>query len=298
MYAFKVSGVAGNYDTVADFNIYEYANSLPDEVETIKHVDDFKEYSAQYFTPSTLKQGLVRNRSNIQDVQAIIFDLDLVVDANIFLEDFFKLYTETTKLNVFAWQTPSSFGPGKHIGGWRIFLPLGRPIMPELLPQAVDELVILFAKTGFNLLNYGLDIGTAKTVGRLNGLPLKKTGVFGPLEEEKDRFNYIIKSKYQPKSPYRKSNMNSNGSGWSGLDEPSADNLSEFIIGYTNKNRITWNKGERDNNLVKVIGAIKTAFPTSDPDEIYDGFEQAGITTYLDNPEKDIGVKLKRLLRG
>jgi hypothetical protein len=294
-YAFKKSGLHGEFDLVDDFDICEYVASLPSKREPINDVDDFKEFSAQYFTPSNLKSGLSRDRSNIKDIQAIVIDLDKITDWKEFLTNFYVLYHNTTKMNVYAWQTPSTFGKGKHIGGGRIYVPLAEPIIPELLPQAVDELVVAFAKSGFNLLDYGADLVASKTISRLMGLPLQQEWTLGPFGD-KDRFNYRVKSVYTPTS--FKSNFKSASDGWSGVDIPTEIDIEAFIQAYTTKNHITWNHGERDDNLMKVIGAIATAFSQVNNDDVYKAFEGVGITSCLDHPERDIGTKTKRLLRG
>ncbi|MCM0601490.1 hypothetical protein, partial [Periweissella ghanensis] len=80
-------------------------------------------------------------------------------------------------------------------------------------------------------------------------------------------------------------------------DEPTVENMTNFINNYTEKHDITFNVGERDNSLTRVFGALKKAFSNIDSDDLLDAFYEAGVAQTLDNPEKDIANKAKRLLK-
>lgn len=289
MYAFKKSGVEGDYDVIDELDLIEYAESLPQLHEPIDDLDGFKHYSAQYFTPSDLKEGLTRRASNIKNIQGIIFDLDRVVNWNELMMSFYKLLT-VSKIEMYLWQTPSALSDGGHSNGSRIYVPLDESIQPQLLTKAVDELVITFAQAGLNLLEYGVDLTASKTVGRLMGLPLQKKNTIVPWDME-ERFRYRIKAKYEP-SEF----VSTMDDGFSSLNEPTVENLSSFIAGYVEKHQIGFAKGERDNNLTKVYGALNRAFNNINPDDLLAAFYEAGIAQTLDHPDRDIGNKSKRLL--
>lgn len=289
MYAFKKSGVEGDYDVIDELDLIEYAESLPQLHEPIDDLDGFKHYSAQYFTPSDLKEGLTRRASNIKNIQGIIFDLDRVVDWNELMTSFYKLLT-VSKIEMYLWQTPSALAAGGHSNGSRIYVPLAEAIQPQLLTKAVNELVITFAQAGLNLLEYGVDLTASKTVGRLMGLPLQKKNTVVPWDMT-ERFRYRIKAKYEP-SEF----VSTMDDGFSSLNEPTVENLSSFIAGYVEKHQIGFAKGERDNNLTKVYGALNRAFNDINPDDLLAAFYEAGIAQTLDHPDRDIGNKSKRLL--
>lgn len=292
--AFKKSGVMGSYDVVDDFDVILYANSLPYRHEPVENTDDFKTYQAQYFTPSALNDGLTRSRENIRDIEGILFDLDEVPDFLILRDLFYKMLIKS-KVEAYLWKTPSSVFGGKHTNAVRLYIPLCEPITPKLLPQAVDELVVVLKSVGIDVEKYGADIVASKTIGRLMGLPIQQEGTIVPWDLEK-RFKYKIKANYVEEefkpllTPINQSEF------ISALNDE--NDLVGFIVNYTKKHSITWFKGERDDNLTKVIGAIKKAFPMAKSDEVYDAFYEAGIAAQLDNPEKDIMNKTKRLLRG
>ena len=289
MYAFKKSGVEGDYDVIDELDLIEYAESLPQLHEPIDDLDGFKHYSAQYFTPSDLKEGLTRRASNIKNIQGIIFDLDRVVDWNELMMSFYQLLT-VSRIEMYLWQTPSALSDGGHSNGSRIYVPLDESIQPQLLTKAVDELVITFAQAGLNLLEYGVDLTASKTVGRLMGLPLQKKNTIVPWDME-ERFRYHVKAKYEP-SEF----VSTMDDGFSSLNEPTVENLSSFIAGYVEKHQIGFAKGERDNNLTKVYGALNRAFNNINPDDLLAAFYEAGIAQTLDHPDRDIGNKSKRLL--
>ena len=289
MYAFKKSGVEGDYDVIDELDLIEYAESLPQLHDPIDDLDGFKHYSAQYFTPSDLKEGLTRRASNIKNIQGIIFDLDRVVDWKELMMSFYKLLT-VSKIEMYLWQTPSALSTGGHSNGSRIYVPLAEAIQPQLLTKAVDELVITFAQAGLNLLEYGVDLTASKTVGRLMGLPLQKKNTIVPWDIE-ERFRYRIKAKYEP-SEF----VSTMDDGFSSLNEPTVENLSSFIAGYVEKHQIGFAKGERDNNLTKVYGALNRAFNNINPDDLLAAFYEAGIAQTLDHPDRDISNKSKRLL--
>ena len=289
MYAFKKSGVEGDYDVIDELDLIEYAESLPQLHEPIDDLDGFKHYSAQYFTPSDLKDGLTRRASNIKNIQGIIFDLDRVVDWNELMMSFYQLLT-VSRIEMYLWQTPSALSDGGHSNGSRIYVPLAEAIQPQLLTKAVDELVITFAQAGLNLLEYGVDLTASKTVGRLMGLPLQKKNTIVPWDME-ERFRYHVKAKYEP-SEF----VSTMDDGFSSLNEPTVENLSSFITGYVEKHQIGFAKGERDNNLTKVYGALNRAFNNINPDDLLAAFYEAGIAQTLDHPDRDISNKSKRLL--
>lgn len=197
MYAFKTSGNRGQYDVIDEFDVIEFYNSLPLHHDPIPDLQQFKDFQAWYFTPSNLKIGTTRSKDNIKDVQAIVFDLDDVPDWNEYLGDVLKM--ATTGVEFATWQTPSSIGHGKHKGGMRLYFPLAVPIMPELLSQAVDELVVELAKIGFNLLNYGADLPSSRTIGRLMGLPLQRYMTF--INSSDQTWKYQVTSQYEPPKP-------------------------------------------------------------------------------------------------
>jgi hypothetical protein len=199
LYAFKTAGNRGQYDLVDEFDIETYFNSLPLHHDPINDVQQFKDFHAWYLTPSNLKNGLARNKDNIADVQAIVFDLDRIVEIEEYIANIFEL--AKTGLEFATWQTPSSIGNGKHENAMRLFIPLDKPIEPLLLPQAVDELTIaMITNANFNVLDYGGDITTTKTIGRLNGLPLQRyLTIINP-----GSWRYRITSKYEPPKPKKK----------------------------------------------------------------------------------------------
>lgn len=292
--AFKKSGVMGGYDVVDEFDVILYANSLPYKHEIVDNTDDFKTYQAQYFTPSALTTGLTRSRENIKDVEGILFDLDDVPDFLILRDLFYKMLINS-KVEAYLWKTASSVFGGKHTNASRLYIPLRDPIEPRLLSQAVDELVNVLKTVGIDVEKFGADIVSSKTIGRLMGLPIQQEGTIVPWDI-KTRFRYKVKAIYEEAE-------------FKPLILPTFDNefittangdtdLTGFVINYTKKHGITWFKGERDDNLTRVIGAIKKAFPNSHDDEVYDAFEISGIASQLDHPEKDIRNKTKRLLRG
>ena len=291
-YAIKKSGIYGDYDLTDDFDLIIYAESLPQFHDEIQDLDDFKSRQAQYFTPSNLKEGLTRSRENIADIQGILFDLDNVPDRDELQHDFYTLLTKT-KLEVYLWLTPSAIAIGGHENGHRLFIPLAQAIAPRLLGQAVDELTIAFAKAGFNLLNYGVDLAASKTVSRLMGLPLQKSGTIVPWDIE-ERFRYKVKSELKESGfvPIMA------GDGFSGLDSPTVENLTSFISGYMDKHTITFNQGERDNNLTRLIGAVAKAFTGISDDDLLEALGNVGVSQQLDNPEKDVTAKTRRLLKG
>lgn len=290
MYAFKKSGVFGDYDVVDELDVVLYAESLPQCHEELEDVSEFKKISAQYFTPSNLKEGLTRSRENIADVQGIVFDLDIIDDLKEFQYDFYQLLI-STQLEAYTWLTPSGISSGQHKNGSRVFVPLAKPISTRLLNQAVDELLISFAKSGFNLLNYGVDVNASKTVGRLMGLPLQKAGTIVPWDME-STFRYEVKAELKESGfvPL----METKTFGFDDTSDP--ENLESFISRYCEKHDITFNVGERDNNLTKLIGAISKAFSTIDDSDLLDAMSNTGISDMLDHPEKDILRKAKRLM--
>lgn len=293
MYAFKKSGIYGDYDVVDDFDVVAYAESLPVVHEPIKDVGEFKKVSAQYFTPSNLKNGLARNRMNIQDVQGIIFDLDGVDHWNELMKDFYDMLVKS-KIEMYLWKTPSALAlDGKHENGSRLYIPLGEAIAPELLPQAVDELARTFILGGFNILSYGADLQASRTVGRLMGLPLQQKDTIVPWDIA-NRKRYKVKAKLD-KSSFQSTSYSEFVGALT--DEPTVENLTNFIKRYADKHQITFNVGERDNSLTRIFGAVKKAFSDIDVSDLISAFYDAGIAQTLDNPEKDINAKAKRLLK-
>ncbi|GAK32040.1 hypothetical protein WOSG25_250110 [Weissella oryzae SG25] len=299
MYAFKKSGVRGPYDVIEELDVIHYLRSVPFEHEKVEDIEYFKKNQAQYFTPSALIEGLDRNRENILDIQGIVFDLDVVPDWNELKYAFYDVLT-ISKIEMYLWLTPSGIWNGKHLNASRLFIPLAEPINPNLLSDAVDELIKLFAnlnqrtKHELNLLSYGVDIATSKTISRLMGLPIQQKGSIVPWDVE-ERFRYKVKAEYhastfQPVLAPEDDFMR--------LDEPNEENLTSFISGYVDKHKIGFYKGVRDNNLIKIIGAVKTAFNDVDESDLLAAFFNAGIAQQLDNPEKDILRKTKRLLKG
>ncbi|TGE74889.1 hypothetical protein [Weissella confusa] len=290
-YAFKVSGIYGDYDVVEELDVVEYTESLPQVHDPIDDLDDFKTRQAQYFTPSTLKNGLTRSRENIADIQGILFDLDNVPDRDELQHDFYTLLTKT-KLEVYLWLTPSAIAIGGHENGHRLFIPLAQAIDPRLLGKAVDELTIAFAKAGFNLLNYGVDLTASKTVSRLMGLPLQKTGTIVPWDLS-ERFKYKVKAEHHDSGfvPIGSDDMQE-------FNAPTVENLTSFISGYVDKHNITFNKGERDNNLTRLIGGVAKAFAGVADDDLIEALYNSNIAQLLDNPGKDITNKTRRLLKG
>ena len=291
-YAIKKSGIYGDYDLTDDFDLIIYAESLPQFHDEIQDLDDFKSRQAQYFTPSNLKEGLRRSRDNIADVQGILFDLDQVQDRDELKNNFYTLMTKT-KLEMYMWLTPSAIASGGHENGHRLFIPLDTPIDPRLLPNAIDELTIAFAKSGFNLLNYGVDLAASKTVSRLMGLPLQKSGTIVPWDLP-ERFRYTVKAELKESGfvPIF------GDDGFSGLNEPIVENLTSFISGYMEKHSISFNQGERDNNLTRLIGAVAKAFTGISDDDLLEALGNVGVSQQLDNPEKDVTTKTRRLLKG
>lgn len=291
MYAFMKSGVYGDYDCVDELDVIEYVESLPLKHEPVTDIDSFKKNSAQYFTPSDLKEGLARNRANIANVHGLTFDLDRVPDYNELVHDFLAVLT-TSQIEMYLWKTPSAIYSGNaHENGARLFIPLGEPIHPEHLNDAISEVFLNLNKAGLNMLNYGYDVEASKTVGRLMGLPLQQEDTIVPWDMP-ERKRYKIQAKYVPKP------KNVFGSGGFGgfAEEPNVDNLTSFITSYTQKHGITFLKGERDNNLTRVLGALKTAFNGINESDLLDAFENSGISSQLDNPVQDITRKTKRLL--
>lgn len=291
-YAIKKSGIYGDYDLIDDFDLIIYAESLPQFHADIDDLNDFKSRQAQYFTPSNLKDGLTRSRDNIADIQGILFDLDSVPNREELKNDFYKLMTKT-KLEMYMWLTPSAIATGGHENGHRLFIPLSMAIDPRLLGNAVDELTIAFAKAGFNLLNYGVDLTASKTVGRLMGLPLQKSGTIVPWDLP-ERFRYKVKAELKDSGfvPIL------GGDGFSGLNDPTVENLTSFISGYMDKHSITFNQGERDNNLTRLIGGVDKAFVGVSDDDLLEALDNVGVLQQLDNPVKDVTTKTKRLLKG
>jgi len=292
--AFKKSGVMGGYDVVDEFDVILYANSLPYKHEIVDNTDDFKTYQAQYFTPSALTTGLTRSRENIKDIEGILFDLDDVPDFLILRDLFYKMLINS-KVEAYLWKTASSVFGGKHTNASRLYIPLRDPIEPRLLSQAVDELVNVLKTVGIDVEKFGADIVSSKTIGRLMGLPIQQEGTIVPWDI-KTRFRYKVKAIYEEAEfkPLILPTFNNEFI----MTENGDTDLTGFVINYTKKHGITWFKGERDDNLTRIIGAIKKAFPNSHDDEVYDAFEISGITSQLDHPEKDIRNKTKRLLRG
>ncbi|TYC48793.1 hypothetical protein ESZ50_07910 [Weissella muntiaci] len=299
MYAFKKSGVHGSYDLIEELDVIEYLESLTYEHEKVEDVEYFKKYQAQYFTPSTLKNGLERNRENIVDVQGIVFDLDVVSDFQELQLAFYEALT-ISKVEMYLWLTPSGIWNGGHLNASRLFIPLAEPIHPSVLSDAVDELILLFARLNqqmkheFNLLSYGIDITASKTVSRLMGLPIQQKGSIVPWDVE-DRFRYKVKAEYHESSFVLVTGVQN---GFITFDEANEENLTSFISSYVSKHQVGFYKGVRDNNLIKVIGAVKTAFNGIDENDLLKAFYNAGIAQQLDNPEKDILSKTKRLLKG
>lgn len=293
MYAFKKSGIYGDYDVVDDFDVVVYAESLPVVHEPIIDLEEFKKNSAQYFTPSNLKNGLTRSRMNIQDIQGILFDLDGVDHWEELMKDFYDMLVKS-KIEMYLWKTPSALAvDGKHVNGSRLYVPLGEAIEPELLPQAVDELARTFILGGFNILSYGADLQASRTVGRLMGLPLQQKDTIVPWDLA-DRKRYKVQAKLDTSTFHSTSE-----SGFTGElnDDPTVENLANFIKRYADKHNITFNVGERDNSLTRLFGALKKAFDGIDLSDLTNAFYEAGIAQTLDNPEKDINTKAKRLLK-
>lgn len=291
MYAFMKSGMLGDYDCVDELDVIEYVESLPLRREPINDLNAFKMYSAQYFTPSDLKNGLARNRANIANVQALIFDLDRVPNYQELVHEFLTVLTKS-QIEMYLWKTPSSFSnESDHENGARLYIPLGEPIMPEHLDTAIQEVYLNLVRAGLNILNYGADITASKTVGRLMGLPLQQEDTIVPWDMP-ERKRYKIQAEYVPKP---KSVFTGGGFG-SFAEEPSVENLTSFITSYTQKHAVTFFKGERDNNLTRVLGALKTAFNGIDEGDLLEAFENSGISSQLDNPVQDITRKTKRLL--
>lgn len=289
--AFKKSGVENDYDVVDELDVITYVESLPAVHEPIEDLWEFKHYSAQYFTPSELKAGLARQATNIKNIQGITFDLDMVDDWHELMMKFYELIINF-HLECYLWKSPSAYVQAEgHKNGSRIFVPLAEPIHPKLLSQAVDELVIAFAKSGFNLLDYGADLKASKTVGRLMGLPIQQRDTIVPWNLKECK-RYRVRAKYQPSQ--FKSTFDHEG--FMGLNEPTVENLTSFISGYAEKHHLGFNKGERDNNLTKIYGGLTKAFNDINPDDLLSAFFEAGIAQTLDRPEKDINNKSKRLL--
>lgn len=292
MYAFKKSGIYDDYDVVDELDVIAYVESLPQKHEPIEDVDEFKKISAQYFTPSNLKDGLRRANSNVADIQGIVFDLDYVIDLSELQNDFYQ-FAINSQLEIYTWLTPSAIASnGKHTNGSRLFIPLETAINPRLLAQAVDELIVELATQGFNLLSYGVDITASKTIGRLMGLPLQKENTIVPWDIESTH-RYTVKAKIIDSGFVPLLETNTFGFD-NGNDQ---QNLETFIARYCEKHQITFNVGERDNNLTKLIGAISKAFSDVDDSELLSAMEATGISSLLDNPEKDILRKTRRLMK-
>ncbi|MHD0286825.1 hypothetical protein [Weissella tructae] len=282
----------GDYDCVDELDVIEYVESLPDTHEPILDLKGFKTLSAQYFTPSDLIDGLARKKANIANIQGITFDLDSVPIWDELKSEFYTLLINS-QVEAYLWKTPSSFAvESDHENGARLFLPLGEPINPNHLDEAVREVVINLARGGLNVLDYGADITASKTVGRLMGLPLQKKDTIVPWDME-NRKRYKIQTPYTPK--VSKENYAGGFGGFN--EEPTVENLTSFIERYTQKHGITFVVGERDNSLTRVFGALKKAFDGIDDTDLLSAFDNAGISNTLDNPEKDILSKAKRLLR-
>jgi hypothetical protein len=294
MYAFKKSGVYGDYDVVDELDMYAYVESLPVVHEPVENVEDFKKVSAQYFTPSNLKQGMTRSAQNIADVQGIIFDLDDVDDWNELKNKFYQLLI-SVPIEAYLWKTPAGLFNGDHKNGTRLYIPLREGIHPQLLPEAVRELFMALAQSGINLLDYGADMEASRTVGRLMGLPLQKQDTLVPWDPE-NRVRYKVQAKYVP-TGFKAIDM-SNESGFVEINQADEQSLTGFITSYTQKHGITWQRGERDNNLTKVIGAVDKAFSSVDENDLLRAFYNSGVAQQLDNPERDILNKTKRLLKG
>ncbi|WP_371190521.1 hypothetical protein [Weissella viridescens] len=292
MYAFKKSGIYGDYDVIDELDVITYVESLPIYHAPIDDLEAFKKVSAQYFTPSNLKEGLVRSRQNIADVQGITFDLDKVYDWSELMYEFYTMMTKS-EIEMYLWKTPSAIASGGHENGSRLFVPLGESIDPELLPQAVDELTKLFIFGGFNLLSYGADLQASKTIGRLMGLPLQQKDTIVPWDVE-NRKRYKIQATLDRSS--FKSTFESEFTGKLN-DEPTVENMASFIERYAEKHQITFNVGERDNSLTRMFGALKKAFDDIDQGDLISAFYEAGVAQTLDNPEKDISAKARRLLK-
>jgi hypothetical protein len=290
--AFKKSGVFGDYDVVDDLDLIRYANSVPAKHEPVEDYDYFKKYQAQYFTPSNLKNGLSRSADNIADVQGILFDLDEVDDLKALRHKFYLMMIKS-KVEAYLWATPSSLFGGSHKNAQRLYIPLAEAINPNLLPVAVDELVSVLNKIGINVSEYGADLTSSKTVGRLMGLPIQQVGTIVPWNISK-RFRYRVKAKYVPEPQVATSEFQP----MLDLDAMHHDDtLVGFVENYIKKHALTWNKGERDDNLMKVIGAIAVAWPAVKDQEVYETLDVVGVTSYLDHPSKDILKKTRKLLK-
>lgn len=291
MYAFIKSGMLGDYDCVDELNVIKYVESLPFEHEPIDDLKGFKTFSAQYFTPSDLIDGLTRKKANIANIQGITFDLDNVPVWDDLKNEFYTVLINS-QVEAYLWKTPSAFSTDSdHQNGARIFIPLGEPIHPDQLDDAVTEVFFNLARAGLNILDYGADVPASKTVGRLMGLPLQQEDTIVPWDMS-ERKRYKIQTPYMPKPK----NVFSGGGFGGFAEEPSVDNLTSFITSYTQKHGITFLKGERDNNLTRVLGALKTAFNGINDSDLLDAFENSGISSQLDNPVQDITRKTKRLL--
>lgn len=292
MYAFMKSGMLGDYDCVDELNVIEYVESLPFEHEPIDDLKGFKMFSAQYFTPSDLIDGLTRKKANIANIQGITFDLDNVPVWDDLKNEFYTVLINS-QVEAYLWKTPSAFSTDSdHQNGARIFIPLGEPIHPDQLDDAVTEVFFNLARAGLNILDYGADVPASKTVGRLMGLPLQQNDTIVPWDMS-DRKRYRVQAEYVPKPKPAFS-----GNAFGGFtDEPTVDNLTSFITHYTQKHGVTFMVGERDNSLTKVFGALKKAFDGIDETDLLSAFDNAGISATLDNPERDILNKAKRLLR-
>lgn len=266
MYAFKIAGNRGGYDVVADFNLDEYYRSLPFKRKEIKNIQEFKDYEAQYFTPSDLISGLERKKQNIKNIQAIIFDLDGVDHVSDLISD--AMVVAETNMEFALWQTPSSLSnQGEHVSGMRLFVPLEEPIEPKLLSQAVDEVVRALAVFGLNVLSYGADLVASKTVGRLMGLPLQQYRTLRV--GGKDSWRYKITSQYV-EPPHREFKRKRTAM------KTAPD---EFIKGYMRKHNIddpTLGVNVH-NTLQQLIGAMsKAGFSKDETKEGLEMFE--GIT--------------------
>ena len=125
------------------------------------------------------------------------------------------------------------------------------------------------------------------------GLPLQKSGTIVPWDVE-ERFRYKVKAELKESGfvPIMA------GDGFSGLDSPTVENLTSFISGYVEKHSITFNKGERDNNLTRLIGGVAKAFAGVTDDDLIEALYNSNIAQLLDNPGKDITNKTRRLLKG
>lgn len=125
------------------------------------------------------------------------------------------------------------------------------------------------------------------------GLPLQKSGTIVPWDLP-ERFRYTVKAELKESGfvPIF------GDDGFSGLNEPTVENLMSFISGYMEKHTITFNQGERDNNLTRLIGAVAKAFTGISDDDLLEALGNVGVSQQLDNPVRDVTAKTRRLLKG